>query len=108
MRSAHLSEDQILLIAYPGEIFIRMFKLLMLPLLASSIITVASDLGGRMNGKIMYRTLFYYIASATLSAVFGVLVAYAVKPGRDISTTMGKGAELGEGNVLDNFLDLGR
>lgn len=61
-----------------------------------------------MNGKIMYRTLFYFIASATLSAVFGVLVAYTVKPGRTISTTLGKGVELGEGNVLDNFLDLGR
>lgn len=81
----------------------------MLPLLISSIITVASDLGGRMNGKILYRTLFYFICSSTLSAIFGVLVAYTIKPGRSISSNMAKGLELTtESNVMDNFLDLGR
>lgn len=80
----------------------------MLPLLISSIITVASDLGGRMNGKIMYRTLCYFICSSTLSAIFGIIVAYTIKPGRPISASVGKGIQVTKSNVLDNFLDLGR
>lgn len=109
LRRLDLTTEQILLISYPGELFIRMFKLLMLPLLISSIITVASDLGGRMSGKIMYRTLLYFICSSTLAAVFGVLVACTIKPGRSVSSNMAKGVELTtDANVMDNFLDLGR
>lgn len=72
LRQLHLSEQQILLISYPGELFLRIFKLLMLPLLISSIVTVASDLGGRKTGKIMYRTIIYFLCASMLSATFGI------------------------------------
>lgn len=61
-----------------------------------------------MNGKIMYRTLCYYICSSTLSAIIGICVAFAIKPGRSISASVAKGIQVTEANVLDNFLDLGR
>lgn len=61
-----------------------------------------------MNGKIMYRTICYYLCSSTLSAIFGICVAYAIKPGRSISASVGKGIQVAQANVLDNFLDLGR
>lgn len=108
LRRFHLSEEQILLISYPGELFIKVFKLLMLPLLTSSIITVACDLGGRKSGKVMYRTILYILCSSILSAAVGITVAYIIKPGTMISSSVGKGVQLGESNLLDNFLDLGR
>lgn len=108
LRQLHLSEQQILLISYPGELFLRIFKLLMLPLLISSIVTVASDLGGRKTGKIMYRTIIYFLCASMLSATFGILVAYIIKPGHVISSSMGKGVKVAEPKVFDNFLDLGR
>lgn len=82
--------------------------MLMLPLLISSIITVAGDFGGRKCGKIMYRTMIYFVCASILSAAVGILVAYTIRPGTVISSHMGDGVVLAEPNVFNNFLDLGR
>lgn len=69
---------------------------------------MASDLGGRKTGKIMYRTIIYFLFASMLSATFGILVAYLIRPGHVISSSVGKGVKLAEPKVFDNFLDLGR
>jgi len=39
LRSANLSSETIMLISFPGDILMRMLKMLVLPLIASSLIT---------------------------------------------------------------------
>ena len=39
LRSAHLSDETIMLISFPGDILMRMLKMCILPLIVSSLVT---------------------------------------------------------------------
>jgi len=45
LRSANLSYETIMLVAFPGDILMRMLKMLVLPLITSSLITGILILG---------------------------------------------------------------
>ena len=49
IRPLKLEKDTILLLAYPGELFMRLLKLMILPLVIASLITGAASLNAKMN-----------------------------------------------------------
>lgn len=109
MRPQHLSKDTILLISYPGELFLRMLKLMTLPLLVSSIITVSSNLHAGVSGRMVFRTLIYFVLTTILATLIGFAIALTFKPGTAESSQIPD--QLGnkkEGKFLDSLLDLGR
>jgi len=110
LRPLDLSDDVIHLLAYPGELFMRLLKCMILPLIIASLITGAASLNAKMNGMIAMRTITYFLVTSLLSAVVGLALVIAIHPGdphtKDIlgpGTTASKKIDL-----VDNFLDLGR
>ncbi|KAB7507851.1 Excitatory amino acid transporter [Armadillidium nasatum] len=73
----------ILLLAYPGELFIRMLKLMILPLVIASLIAGSASLNAKCNGRIVIRTIMDNDLGGFRSTDSNV-------------------------NILDGFLDLGR
>ena len=57
LRHLELESETILLLAYPGELFMRLLKLMILPLIIASLITGAASLNAKMNGMIAMRTM---------------------------------------------------
>jgi len=110
LRSFDLSAEVILLIAYPGELFMRLLKLMILPLIIASLITGAASLNAKMNGMIALRTIVYFILTSLLSACVGLVLVLAVHPGNpEVKTLLGSGTtEEKKIDITDNFLDLGR
>ncbi|GBP84746.1 Putative sodium-dependent excitatory amino acid transporter glt-6 [Eumeta japonica] len=51
-RSYNLGADALLLISYPGELFMRVLKLMILPLIIASLIAGSASLNAKMSGKI--------------------------------------------------------
>lgn len=51
LRCFSLGPDVILLISYPGELFMRILKLIILPLIISSLVAGSASLNAKMNGK---------------------------------------------------------
>lgn len=108
LRSHNLSHDTIMLISYPGEIFLRMLKLVTLPMLIGSLITVSANLNARMNGKMVSRTIIYFACTSMLSAFSGICISMLFKPGNaNVSKDIVHG-KLQKSNFLDSILDLGR
>lgn len=108
LRSFNLSADTIMLISYPGELFLRMLKLLTLPMLISSLITVSANLNARLNGKMALRTITYFASTSMFTAFLGICIALSIQPG-NFNTSMtvaDNGIKLT--SFLDNILDLGR
>jgi len=110
LRPLELDTDTIALLAYPGELFMRLLKLMILPLIIASLITGAASLNAKMNGMIALRTIVYFLATSLLASVVGLVLVIIVHPGDSETKNL-----LGEGNqeekkisILDNFLDLGR
>ncbi|TMW54263.1 hypothetical protein DOY81_000686 [Sarcophaga bullata] len=80
LRPLRLHEDSIMLIAYPGELFMRVLKLMILPLVISSLIAGSASLNARMNGKIALRTLVYFATTSLLNAALGIALVINVFP----------------------------
>ncbi|KAF4530504.1 hypothetical protein B566_EDAN017521 [Ephemera danica] len=109
LRPLELSPDSILLISYPGELFMRLLKLMILPLVIASLIAGSASLNARMNGKIALRTMAYFLLTSLFNAALGILLVVAIHPGDpETKRVLGAGTENREVNILDGFLDLGR
>jgi len=110
LRPLELDDPTILLISYPGELFMRLLKLMILPLIIASLITGSASLNAKMNGKIALRTIVYFLVTSLLSAVVGLVLVIAIHPGNpETRALLGKGTQTEKKtDMLDSFLDLGR
>ncbi|XP_056871823.1 solute carrier family 1 member 9 [Takifugu flavidus] len=97
------------LVSFPGEILMRMLKMLILPLIISSLITGLAGLDARSSGRMGSRAMVYYMSTTIIAAILGVILVLGIHPGnpklRGRSTTA-SAAKNQEVNSLDAFLDL--
>lgn len=69
-------------IAWMGDIFLRALKMVIIPLIFSSIISGVTSMGeGKNLGRMGLKTLTYYLATSTLAIVTGLFIVNIVKPG---------------------------
>lgn len=110
LRPLHLGNDAIMLISYPGELFMRILKLMILPLVISSLIAGSASLNARMNGRIALRTLVYFATTSFFNAMLGICLVMLIHPGNP-GLNAGAARVAGDrrpSNLLDSLLDLGR
>ncbi|CAO2585100.1 Excitatory amino acid transporter 3, partial [Lemmus lemmus] len=93
--------------AFPGEILMRMLKLVILPLIISSMITGVAALDSNVSGKIGLRAVLYYFCTTIIAVILGIVLVVSIKPGvtqklSEISTT----GEIPEVSTVDAMLDL--
>jgi len=110
LRTFEPSDETILLVSYPGELFMRLLKLMILPLIIASLITGAASLNAKMNGMIALRTIVFFIITSLLSACVGLVMVIIIHPGdHQTKALLGSGTtEEKKIDMIDNFLDLGR
>ncbi|MCZ6500473.1 MAG: cation:dicarboxylase symporter family transporter, partial [Gammaproteobacteria bacterium] len=65
-----------------GTIFLNALKMLIVPLIASSIIVGVAGIGSGGNlGRLGGRTMMFYILSTSLAIIVGLVLVNMVKPG---------------------------
>src|SRR5439155_22851081 len=85
-------------LAVLSNIFLRMIKMLIVPLLFSTLVVGIAGHGDDMKrvGRLAFRSILYFEIVTTLALVVGLLAVNIVKPGRgvDLGTASAKeGAE---------------
>lgn len=97
-------KEYAMLLSFPGEILVRMLKLLVLPLIISSVLLAVAELDAKQSGKLGRRTLLYYLVTTILAAIVGIVLVVSIKPGEANL----KPTKPNEGKVepLDSILDL--
>jgi len=110
LRKLDLDDSTIHLIAYPGELFMRLLKLMILPLVIASLVTGSASLNAKMSGWIAIRTIAYFLVTSLISACIGLFLVLAIHPGNtSIKDMLGNGdTEAKKTGIVDTFLDLGR
>ncbi|XP_051153466.1 excitatory amino acid transporter isoform X1 [Leptopilina boulardi] len=109
LRPLGLGDDAVMLISYPGELFMRLLKLMILPLVIASLISGSASLNARMNGMIAVRTLVYFILTSLLNAILGVSLVILIHPGDPgLKESIAPSTQARAVNILDSLLDLGR
>ncbi|XP_062985354.1 excitatory amino acid transporter 3 isoform X1 [Elgaria multicarinata webbii] len=93
--------------AFPGEVLMRMLKLIILPLIISSMITGVAALDSSVSGKIGLRAVVYYFFTTALAVILGIVLVVTIKPGvsqkADEIDRMGSTPEV---STVDAMLDL--
>jgi proton glutamate symport protein len=97
-------------VSWIGDIFLRALKMVIIPLVFSSIISGVTSMGdGKNLGRLGIKTMFYYLATSTLAILTGLLLVNLVKPGVGVDLGFSKTVEgLTEhvGSVKDIFYRL--
>jgi Na+/H+-dicarboxylate symporter len=69
-------------VAWTGDIFIRALKMLIIPLILSSIVSGVTNIGSGDNlGRLGIKTLSYYVMTSTLAILTGLTMVNLLKPG---------------------------
>ncbi|CAH8596618.1 unnamed protein product [Schistosoma intercalatum] len=102
------SPRTIYLLSFPGELLMNMLKMLIIPLIVSSLIAGLAGLDPKSSGKIGSYALIYYVVTTMLAVILGIGLVLCIHPG-DTSIK----DEIGEGTIeerrpetLDSLLDL--
>ncbi|KAM6960977.1 excitatory amino acid transporter 2-like isoform 2-T2 [Aplochiton taeniatus] len=99
--------DIVMVIAFPGDILMRMLKMLILPLIISSLITGLAGLDAKSSGRLGTRAMIYYMSTTIIAAVLGVILVLLIHPGNPkLKENLGEGMKNDEVSSLDAFFDL--
>ncbi|XP_073908050.1 excitatory amino acid transporter 3 isoform X1 [Castor canadensis] len=93
--------------AFPGEILMRMLKLVILPLIISSMITGVAALDSNVSGKIGLRAVVYYFCTTLIAVILGIVLVVSIKPGvTQKMTEINRVGNTPEVSTVDAMLDL--
>jgi len=89
-----------------GTLFMRLLRMIIVPLVITSIISgVASAGGGHVVGRMFGKTLTYYLVSSFLAALTGLMLFNIFNPGRGYPVT-DTGADAPELATPDSLIEL--
>lgn len=104
-----MTKREIMYLSFPGEMLMRMLKMLIIPLIVSSLIAGIAGLDAKTCGKMGLRTMAYFTTTTLLAVILGITMAVIIQPGRNTDRSKikryGKSQKL---NSADTFLDLAR
>ncbi|CAG5128404.1 unnamed protein product, partial [Candidula unifasciata] len=107
LRPAELSGDAIMLVSFPGDLLMSMLKMLIVPLIISSMITGLASLDPKNSGRMGLRAIVYYLATTFVAIILGIILVLAIHPGqRDDGIRLRSKEEKHPPTSLDAFLDL--
>lgn len=75
------SQDVIQLIAFPGDMFLRMLKMLILPLIIASVISALASLDSTVSGRIGMRACGFYMTTTIVATITGIILVTLLHPG---------------------------
>ncbi len=76
--------DYIGYVSWMGDIFLRALKMIIIPLILSSIISGVTNIGTAENlGRLGLKTMSYYLLTSTIAIITGLIVVNLIKPGVD-------------------------
>lgn len=115
LRAIYLKEDgdkfksrTVMYVSFPGDIFLKILKSLILPLIISSLISAVGSLDISLSKQIGIRAILYYLFTTMMAVIMGIFLVIVIHPG-------GRGIERMEVEQIthtrpittpDTFLDL--
>lgn len=97
------------LIGFPGQLVLRSFLMILVPLLFCSLVLGVSSLRKGGDTRMVVLTIAFFLLLSSLSAVMGAVAGHVVHPGQKVTSlvTNQEGRLTGrKGLILDSMLDL--
>lgn len=110
VRNVSLTRTQIIYIGFPGELLIRLLKMIIIPLVVCSLVSGAASIDPKALGKLGGLAMGFFLVTTLIASSIGVIMAYIIQPG-SVSGTKPTVSGLDDNvpeakEVIDSFLDL--
>uniref|UniRef100_A0A3Q3H1H7 Amino acid transporter n=1 Tax=Kryptolebias marmoratus TaxID=37003 RepID=A0A3Q3H1H7_KRYMA len=107
LRQVNMSPREIMYVTFPGELLMRILKMMVLPLVISSLITGGFFSLAKTYGRIGLRAFSYYMVTTVIATFTGIALAVSIKPGKSSrQTSEPSGGKSQTVQSVDSFLDL--
>lgn len=108
MQTSQWTSREVMYLQFPGDIFLRMLKALIVPLLTSSIISAIGNLDLSMSKKIAMRSIGYYATTTACAVTLGIVLVCSIRPGAGASDLQNQATTKVVRDVLttDTLMDL--
>uniref|UniRef100_A0A8B9HME4 Amino acid transporter n=1 Tax=Astyanax mexicanus TaxID=7994 RepID=A0A8B9HME4_ASTMX len=110
VRTAELNQTQIIYFGFPGELLVRLLKMIIIPLVVCSLVSGAASIDPRALGKLGGWAMLFFLVTTLISSAIGVIMALIIRPGSSESgqsKIAAQGDDIPEAKeVVDSFLDL--
>ncbi len=96
-------------IAWTGDVFLRALKMIIVPLILSSIISGITNIGGSENlGRLGFKTLLYYLSTSVLAITTGLVFSNLISPGVGVTITKKEveGLDAAAGSFGDTLINM--
>lgn len=104
-----MTPKQIHYFSFPGELLLRMLKMLILPLVVSSLISGLAALPAKAAGRMGLRAVLYYMGTTLLAVILGIILVVSIQPGvRGSGSSIRKVGQAKATDPVDSLLDLVR
>ncbi|XP_006863020.1 PREDICTED: neutral amino acid transporter A isoform X1 [Chrysochloris asiatica] len=115
LRGLQLSRTQISYLAFPGEMLLRMLRMIILPLVVCSLVSGAASLDASSLGRLGGIAVAYFGLTTLGASALAVVLAFIIKPGSGAQTLQASNLGLDTSGpppipkeTVDSFLDLVR
>uniref|UniRef100_A0A8D2NU19 Amino acid transporter n=1 Tax=Zosterops lateralis melanops TaxID=1220523 RepID=A0A8D2NU19_ZOSLA len=81
LRTRRLSQQEISYFQFPGELLMRMLKMLILPLVVSSLMSGLAALDAKTSSRLGIITVTYYLWTTFVAVVVGIIMVSIIHPG---------------------------
>lgn len=108
VRDEPWSPREISYVNFVGDVFLRMLKGLILPLIVSSLISAIGSLDLTLSRKIGGRAIAYYLVTTFCAVILGIILVTTIKPGVNGSVDNANPQEVRKITTVDTLLDLVR
>nr|XP_058894169.1 excitatory amino acid transporter 5 isoform X1 [Kogia breviceps] len=81
LRTRHLSPQEISYFQFPGELLMRMLKMLILPLVVSSLMSGLASLDAKTSSRLGILTVAYYLWTTFVAVIVGIVMVSIIHPG---------------------------
>ncbi|CAL8137276.1 unnamed protein product [Orchesella dallaii] len=107
-RKEEWSQREQVYVKFFGDIFLRMLKALILPLIVSSLISAIGSLDLSLSGRIGARAMAYYMITTVCAVVLGIILVCAIHPGKVGGERMESTNKPRDVTTADTLMDLVR
>ncbi len=90
-----------------GTIFIRLLRMIIVPLIFTSIVSGVSNIGeGKKLGRIGLKTMIYYVVTSMLAILVGLTLTNLLKPGVGVNIPVNQGFDPGDLKTPGSLMDI--
>lgn len=112
VRNAGLTQTQIIYFGFPGELLIRLLKMIIIPLVVCSLVSGAASIDPKALGKLGGWAMLFFLVTTLFASAIGVIMAFIIQPGASSDGNTLSRLNTDDSNVpeakevIDSFLDL--